>query len=185
MFSVNDRVRHISNHDWGIGKVIEVLQRDTLKVYFTECGIKKIKQNFIEIVSISAPLLDDPGLVEIDDSGFFRNGIHSETRNIFDNNGYDKNGLDENGLDVCGFDRNGKHFETGTIYNTEGFDKLGFTCDGFDKYGFNKKGFDKNGFNIKGYNKDGFNRKGVDAEGFDKNGNRQLNTGIMMYPTNS
>ena len=39
-----------------------------------------------------------------DSNGFDRNGLHTNTKTIYDFNGFDKNGLDKNGFDKNGRD---------------------------------------------------------------------------------
>lgn len=62
--------------------------------------------------------------------GFDKNGIHSNTKTLFDDDGYDKDGYDKDGFD------------------NQGYDKDGYDKDGYNYLGYDRKGYDKNRIHI-------------------------------------
>jgi hypothetical protein len=67
-FSINDKLRHKSKPDWGLGKVIELTSNGNLRVFFVNEGEKTFKPDLamLEKVSESHPVLDNPNLAKRD-----------------------------------------------------------------------------------------------------------------------
>lgn len=103
-----------------------------------------------------------------DENGF---DMYGRDINGYDVEGYDINGWNKEGIhyetrtiyDECGYDRDG--------YNAEGYgknylDREGYNIDGWNKEGINKTTQTK--YDEDGYDKDGFNEQGYDREGMTK-----------------
>lgn len=67
-FLVNDKLRHKSMQDWGLGKVLDVTPNGNIRVFFVNVGEKTFKPNLdlLEKVSEPHPMLDNPNLAKRD-----------------------------------------------------------------------------------------------------------------------
>lgn len=67
-FSANDKLRHKTKQEWGLGKVLEVTPNGNLRVFFINAGEKVFKPDLdqLEISSEVHPILDNPDLAKRD-----------------------------------------------------------------------------------------------------------------------
>lgn len=139
-------------------------------------GLNIMTGTFLDEEGYDCDGIDEKGFQrgkETNGYGFYRNGIHSETNEIYDPRGF-KIDLTyrETGekYDELGFDIYGKHKKTGRKINEYGFDFRGHYLEEPDLHkGFKDLGiFDRRGFDIHGRNR--YTAKYLDKEGYDRDG---------------